>query len=959
MSGFGSKIRKKYSWLPETNPAALSGEANPAPASGEANPPTSSAAGRGRGRGRGIRDRERDAAASGNSNGNGSGSSSAQAAAVDALGIVTQDVADGDAASVGSSSAAAAAAAAPAAQGVQAGRGRRRRSRKDSVDDLVRSRFITTMGAQRSDGSPPPLRRDAEHPPMAAITATVRDALAHEHSATATAAAAAAAPRARNGHRSAAHQHHHHHSHHSHHSHSHHHPNGGASSRRPPSPLQPQLGPIDSQYSFPAYTPLNPRNVTSTLRRSDQGIGAFAHPAAAASAAFEVPTGENVVVIHPGSRWLRIGRASDAVPRAVPHVIARRLRTRPAPAAHDNDSAAMDVDNVNTGNSSVDSAGNDSAGDGDDSAPATGNDNDSEDDSDNDDDDDDDNGDSDEDKASGEELSGADAVLKMLRTALKEHQRLSKRKAAPNAYAQVMTYNRKSKPEEIQDHNDPFRVEWIPSAEAAGDWVVGESALRLADPGEFSIRYPMRNGCFNIEDYAGPEDVLGDIQTIWEHALEAELGIRRRDLGAYGVVLVIPDIYSRPEVIALAEMLLRRMGFQRLLLQQSSALVTFGAGFSSACVVDVGAQKTSVCCVDEGYCAQESRVSTMCGGDDITRFLFNLLVRSNFPYREASLQRLSDWALLEDMRERFCTVNLSDVNIRLRDFFVRRPHEHTRKYTLKTYDEVYQAPLCLFYPEIMDALYRLPDYAASFANAHYPETYGESKPVSDVAVMPSQFGILPSRAIEVAASAADTAVAVVAEPAAIDSAAAAAADSGTVAAADGDASIDAVGGGSEGMAPGTESATPDATQQQQQQQQQPAAVASEPSVVRYVPDPDAQRSRMPLDAAITHSIAHAGSIDRAKKLYTSIVIVGGGVSFIPGFADVLASRLIHMRPSYLHGVDRADIVSAPRDLDPRVLAWKGGAVLSRLDCAREMWLSARDWADFGPRLLRDRLLFPW
>lgn len=41
--------------------------------------------------------------------------------------------------------------------------------------------------------------------------------------------------------------------------------------------------------------------------------------------------GSKVIVIHPGSRLLRIGRAADVVPTVVPHVIARKCRTQPAP----------------------------------------------------------------------------------------------------------------------------------------------------------------------------------------------------------------------------------------------------------------------------------------------------------------------------------------------------------------------------------------------------------------------------------------------------------------------------------------------------------------------------------------------------------------------------------------------------------------------------------------------------
>ncbi|KAJ1727076.1 actin-like protein arp8, partial [Coemansia biformis] len=886
MSGL-SGMRKKYSWLPESNPAALSGDATVSMRS-DSSEKTPRA---GRGRGKAVRARDK-------------GPSDDTGPAVDALGITTQvpannavetaSAADGDAASASNSaSSSTPVQPGPAAtpQDTPTSSSRRRRSRKDSVDDLVRSRFITNMAtqseSQRAGMGSPSLRRAAEHPPMAAITANVRDAMAHERSAArgSPAVASPAPGKLRNGHRSS------------------HHPNGASvhstSARAPP-----QLGSIESLYSFPSYTPLNPRNVTSTMRRGEHGVGSFDR-----SSGFDVPTGDNVIVIHPGSRWLRIGRASDAVPREIPHVIARRLKARPPPAARvpapvsgaasssGPGGTAMDIDAPAPADSrnsepGKQAGGTDAAQAGKSDTGGSGS------------DEDEGSHSESEDRGDGEELSAVDATLNMLRSALKHHQRLSKRKAAPNAHSQVLTYNRQSRPEIIQDHNDPFRIEWIPSAEVKTDRVVGEGALRLADPDAFSIRYPIRNGCFNVEDYAGIEEVLGDIEAIWEHAIEMELGIRRRDLARFGAMLVIPDIYSRLEVISLAELLLRRMGFQQLLVQQSSALVTFGAGFSSACVVDVGAQKTSVCCVEEGYCAQESRVTTMCGGDDITRFLFNLFARSNFPYRDASLQRVHDWAMLNELRERFCTVNLSDVNIRLHDFFVRQPHAHTRKYSFKTYDEAYQAPLCLFYPAIMEAYYQLPDYESSFANAHYPETYGEAKAPSSLgAVAPSQFGILPSRAVEIET-----------EPSAPSADPAAA--SATL--------------------PATESTTPDSRPPSVASAQQPggpapAAVKEEPGAapaevsVRYVPDPDAQHSRMPLDAAITHSIAHAGSVDRAKKLYTSIVIVGGGVSFIPGFDILLASRLMHIRPRYLQGVERADIVSAPRDLDPRVLAWKGGA----------------------------------
>lgn len=46
-------------------------------------------------------------------------------------------------------------------------------------------------------------------------------------------------------------------------------------------------------------------------------------------------------------------------------------------------------------------------------------------------------------------------------------------------------------------------------------------------------------------------------------------------------------------------------------------------------------------------------------GNDVTEFLHTLLVRTNFPYREANLARWADYNLMEELKERM--VVLSEV----------------------------------------------------------------------------------------------------------------------------------------------------------------------------------------------------------------------------------------------------------------------------------------------------------
>lgn len=57
-----------------------------------------------------------------------------------------------------------------------------------------------------------------------------------------------------------------------------------------------------------------------------------------------------------------------------------------------------------------------------------------------------------------------------------------------------------------------------------------------------------------------------------------------------------------------------------------------------------------------------TRMTLNMGGDDVTEFLYVLLERIKFPYREIDLNRSYDWAMLEDLKARICT--LAEVSLR-------------------------------------------------------------------------------------------------------------------------------------------------------------------------------------------------------------------------------------------------------------------------------------------------------
>lgn len=88
---------------------------------------------------------------------------------------------------------------------------------------------------------------------------------------------------------------------------------------------------------------------------------------------------------------------------------------------------------------------------------------------------------------------------------------------------------------------------------------------------------------------------------------------------------------------------------------------TFGAGVSSACVVDMGDQKTSVCCVEDGLSQPNTRYCMEYGGCDITRCFHWLLTRAGFPYRTCDLKARADALFIRDLKEEYCHMDQVSV----------------------------------------------------------------------------------------------------------------------------------------------------------------------------------------------------------------------------------------------------------------------------------------------------------
>ncbi|KAG8718045.1 actin-like protein arp8 [Ceratobasidium sp. 394] len=354
--------------------------------------------------------------------------------------------------------------------------------------------------------------------------------------------------------------------------------------------------------------------------------------------------GSKTVVIHPGSRWLKMGMANDVFPISIPNVIARKQRTQPVPKPV--------------------FYGGIIRPEGESEKPS-------------------------------EEADAEDPFVERtasIRSSLLARMKFYKLQVLPNASAEAARFNVNYKPTTIADHNDPYRVEWLGSAAnpiTTEEYFIGEKALSFGDPeaAGFTVKWPMRGNSLNSRDYDSAQAIISDIETIWTEALQQELKISRAKYKDLSVILVIPDYYDRFYVRELVNVLLVQMGFAQVCVQQESLCAAFGAGLSTACVVDIGAVKTSIACVDEGQVVPDTRISLDFGGDDITEYLYYLLEGISWPYRECELNRMYDWNIMTRLKKMICSLAETDVALNLYDFDVRRPGHITERYTLQVYDE--------------------------------------------------------------------------------------------------------------------------------------------------------------------------------------------------------------------------------------------------------------------------------
>jgi len=119
-----------------------------------------------------------------------------------------------------------------------------------------------------------------------------------------------------------------------------------------------------------------------------------------------------------------------------------------------------------------------------------------------------------------------------------------------------------------------------------------------------------------------------------------------------------------------------------------------------------------------------------------------------------------------------------------------------------------------------------------------------------------------------------------------------------------------------------------------------------------------EKSRIPLDQAVSTSVLNIGTVDSKKKLASKILLVGGSALF-KGLSDVLEDKLIEILPYKESAIETVNVLVKPKGVDPRHLSWKGAAIVCRGDASKDAWISRQEWLNSGIRMLRERAPFAW
>ncbi|KAK5169433.1 actin-like protein arp8 [Saxophila tyrrhenica] len=606
--------------------------------------------------------------------------------------------------------------------------------------------------------------------------------------------------------------------------------------------------------------------------------------------------GSKTIVIHVGSQNLRLGLATDALPKTVPMVIARKAARNEAEDSEPLPKRLKLDEN-----------------------------------------------------ATPEEMFGDEFAKEYNSMAadFKVSRRTNKRRVLPNSRELVTKWNSTNPPDLISEHNDPLRIDWteIPvDAREAPDFVVGNAALRIPEKTKprYRLHWPLQHGWLNEKDYDSRNMLYRDFFLILEESIKTELELtHKKDWNQYSCVFVIPDLYEKVFVSKILEELLRDFNFQRVCFMQESIAASFGAGFSTACIVDMGAQKTSICCVEDGMCIEDCRINLKYGGFDVTDTFVRMMVFDRFNYMDFNLMKRHDFLLAEELKEKYTTLSDENITVQLYDFHLRAHGQETRKYSFKIYDEGMLAPMGYFRPAIFDHSSKLVGRRKLIPPSVdlYDGKRNDPLSIAQLSVISYTEKNIPSAVSAPPAKTAAPLLGTPMPPTGIPSS---------------KPKLPAH------LAPEVDG-TPSTSVAGSPPPEDIDNTTNDPYTLTGAQPDTALLDRtlplMPLDQAILLSIHQAsGADERKRRDFLGSIMLIGGASKTPNLGAYVESRLRAAMPQYPKEIL---VAPPPRELDASVIVWKGGSVFGKLRMTNDSWIGQVEYDRLGARILNYKCMWHW
>ncbi|KAG7544248.1 hypothetical protein FFLO_03361 [Filobasidium floriforme] len=615
------------------------------------------------------------------------------------------------------------------------------------------------------------------------------------------------------------------------------------------------------------------------------------------------------IVIQPGSRWLRMGRSTDPTPLEIHSCIYRKTplfklkstvyeELPPIPTRMENKLANLlneepaPPEPTVSAEAAQEAPKDEKEGEGEDKVEAT------------------------EETVSAEQLEAnkeeerLDGLIKDLRDNLKHRMQAAKLKLPPGKYENYVAtcnrYNGSTRPVQHKAYDDPYAVDWVE------DWtpetLFPDEAFHVPEEAPYECRWPWKRRSLNTHDYrgTGPEVILSDIQAILENALrKLNPPVERGSYYQHSIALVIPDHSDKQYIEAIIKVLFQYMGFRQVGILQQAVCATFGAGLSSACIVDVGAQRSTVTCVDDGMMLAESRYVLNYGTDDVTTFYTELLKRISLPYKELDMSRRTDREMMDDLRIRTCIMLDQYVASNVWKFNSKNHKRPSIEYECQTFDQPVLAFSCFFDPRVMN--WKVKDQVRRYPLKGYVDEYMTEMRDDDVTRSMSRATehLLPP------------------------------------------------------PLPPPEPVIEEVTTTNPETGEVTVTQVAVPQPIPPPPEPDfdvvQEAAKMPLEVAVACSLL-AATPERVSNLAGSILILGGGGA-VEGFGEALRWRVLSQLQQRAPGQSISpEILPAPRGLDPRLVTWRGGVVWTRLDSMQDVWIRRDEWDELGMRSWKMRVM---